>query len=171
MRDQNKDEILKLAYFAGIIDNKGSVSIGLDNHKGKQYYYEQFRVTGEIEFLTKLKNEFGGSICPNGQNCKIIWRVTSDKALEMFKKIRPFAIRRTNQIDHCIKFGDIRREIAASLGKPSHSDKKKQLIESAILARNNMKTVEEASNVSILDESIRIAYNTGATEAFFGKAA
>ncbi len=100
---------MSLQKLAGILDKKGSLSVGFDNGKsGTGYYYEQIRISGDPEELELFKEEFGGSVSSNGLHCKRIWRVTSDKALNALKLMKPFIKIKKDTINALIKFGDIR---------------------------------------------------------------
>lgn len=124
---------------AGIINNKGSVSIGLDNFRGKQYYYEQFRLSGDLTELAPFKEIFGGSISSNGSHCKMIWRITADRALKMFLLVLPHLTgRRLEVVKMVIDFGQSRHEVAQEIiqNGENHAQKKLKLVEKANELRN-----------------------------------
>lgn len=103
----------QLREIAEIVDSKGSISIGLDNYKNKQYFYEQYRLSGKPEVLDPLKEIFGGTISRNGSHCKIIWRVTADKAFALFNQVYPFVEKRKSLVDKMLEFGKFRSQVAS----------------------------------------------------------
>lgn len=103
----------QLKEVADIVDSKGSISIGFDNYKNKKYFYEQYRLSGKPEDLEQLKSLFGGSIARNGNHCKIIWRVTADRAFTLFNQVYPFIKKRKSVVDLMIEFGKFRSEVAS----------------------------------------------------------
>ena len=88
---------------AALLDSKGSISIGLDNYRGKLYFYEQCRVSGNNEELEPLQKHFGGTISSNGVHCRLIWRITADKALDFFEQILPYIEGRKRLVEMVVK--------------------------------------------------------------------
>lgn len=115
----------QLRHVAELVGSKGSVSIGLDTYKNKDYQYEQYRISGEQETLKTYQKMFGGTVSSNGKKCKWIWRITADKAHKMFNAVRPYMKNNTELIDALIEFGNVRKELASIVWNVDGRDKKK----------------------------------------------
>lgn len=110
---------------AETVSSKGSISIGLDTYKNKDYQYEQYRISGEQDTLKIYQKMFGGTVSSNGKKCKWIWRITADKAHKMFNAVRPYIKNNTELIDALIEFGNVRKELASIVWNVDGRDKKK----------------------------------------------
>lgn len=133
-----------VAFFAGVVDSKGSITIGLDNSRGKQYYYEQYRVSGEQETLERLRDHFGGSISTNGRNCRRIWRVTADVAHNLFIRVRPMLVRRRYIVDVAIEFGNLRRRMSGVVEGTPKETAKNIVVKQAERARTRLRGFAQA---------------------------
>lgn len=132
----------QLKHIAEMVGSKGSVSIGLDTYKNKNYFYEQFRISGDKEMLKTFQTLFGGTVSSNGKKCKCIWRITADKAHKMFVSILPYMKNNKELIEALVEFGNSRKELASMVwNDPKREAKKKEFIKEAEILGNTIKEI------------------------------
>lgn len=137
-------DITKLAK---IVDEKGSLSIGLDNHNNKQYYYEQYRLSGtkdDSKKLDELRDLFGGTVSKNGIHCKRIWRVTADKAYVLFSLVYPKLSKRRAIVETLLEFGNKRIKLSeAKMFSEERKNIKKDFLSYAEKVRKEVKLMSD----------------------------
>ena len=110
-----KQEIIKLAYTAGIMDGEGSVFLFKSKPKGKCFfqYWLTVRISNTNEWLIHwLKFNYGGNINiskspkhPEWAMC-FRWELHGEKAAEFLASIIPFLYLKKPQAEIALKFRD-----------------------------------------------------------------
>lgn len=96
-----------LQRLGAILDDRGSLGVGSDPGG---YQFEQIRLTGPQRELEEFRASFGGSVCRNGRQCPLIWRVTADAARAVLVAVAPHMIRRRQLALALVEFGKVRQE-------------------------------------------------------------
>lgn len=133
---------------AKIIDERGSLSIGLDNHNNKQYYYEQYRLSGtedDNSSLLRFRELFGGTVSKNGVHCKRIWRITADKAYILFNLVFPHLIKRKKIMEVLLKFSEQRIKLSGT--KMFSEERENQKAEFLAVAKDLREEVKQLSDI------------------------
>jgi hypothetical protein len=106
---------MNLSYIAGFFDGEGSVTIQKQKYKSRNRNGLQLFLYIKIsnidkDILEKIRAFFGtGYVCSNGrpkknQRKSWQWQASATNALLVLKKLRPFMILKTRQVDLAIQF-------------------------------------------------------------------
>ena len=149
------DETLK-AYFAGIFDGEGCISVAIGNSGGDMPQL-QINVSNQCrELVTELKKYYGGSI--STQRTHFGWSIRNKSAETFLTDIEPYSIIKRNSI----KIGIMLASTSLGRGHATHLSDKERLIRLTLfealrqaedLRRSNDKKILEEANAAKLSST------------------